>query len=417
MINPNYKKKPSEMDIDYIYRMCTNREAYDLTWEALAVILNEELSASRSESYYRKNYKSGRFRHLQECSVPTKAVMDAKINEALIGDTEGKPCKSEQWETMEDLLLAIRKERVKLRDERTQIGADVRKLAREESIREIALECASLIENRKVLYQPLSIEETRGGSKSAILELSDWHYGINVDSYWNTYNPDIAKYRISKLRDEVIRYINFHDVKDLWVVNLADLICGRIHLTLRLQSRIDVITQIMEVSEILAEFLNDLRDTGCEIHYVSCLDNHSRIEPNKSDSIDFESLTRITDWYLVKRLDGIVHFHENKYSHDIITFEVNGYKVAGIHGDRDKPNEVVKHITMMTHNHYDLILTAHLHHFSCDEQNETVVISNGSLMGTDDYAEKLRLSSKPSQNLIIVSDKSVCEAIHRIILD
>ena len=412
MININFKKKDSELDIDYIYRMCTHREAYNLTWEALAVILNDELSTHRSESYYRKNYKSGHFRHLQEMSVPTKAVMDAKIAEACAGADD----KSE-WETMEDLLFAIKKERVKLRDERTQIGADVRKIAREESIKEIALECASLIENRKFLYQPLSIEDNRGGSKSAILELSDWHYGINVDSYWNTYNPDIAKYRISKLRDEVIRYINFHDVKDLWVVNLADLICGRIHLTLRLQSRIDVITQIMEVSEILAEFLNDLRNTGCEIHYVSCLDNHSRIEPNKKDSIDFESLTRITDWYLVKRLDGVVHFHENKYSQDIITFEVGGYKVAGIHGDKDKPNEVVKHITMMTHSHYDLILTAHLHHFSCDEQNETVVISNGSLMGTADYAEKLRLSSRPSQNLIIVSDKSVCEAIHRIILD
>ena len=71
----------------------------------------------------------------------------------------------------------------------------------------------------------------------------------------------------------------------------------------------------------------------------------------------------------------------------------------------------------MTHEHYDLVLTAHLHHFSADEQNETLVVSNGSLMGTDTYAANLRLSSKASQNLIIVTDDSVAEAIYRIVLN
>ena len=153
------------------------------------------------------------------------------------------------------------------------------------------------------------------------------------------------------------------------------------------------------------------------VHYIGCLDNHSRLEPNKNDSLDLESLARITDWYLKERLGDSVIFHDNEYSRDIITFNIGKYKIAGIHGDKDKPTEVVKHITLMTRQQYDLVLTAHLHHFSCDEQNETVVISNGSLMGTDDYAEKLRLSSKPSQNLIIVSDKSVCDALYRIVLD
>ena len=38
---------------------------------------------------------------------------------------------------------------------------------------------------------------------------------------------------------------------------------------------------------------------------------------------------------------------------------------------------------------YDLILTAHMHHFSSEEQNETMRISNGSLMGTGDCAAVL----------------------------
>ena len=81
--------------------------------------------------------------------------------------------------------------------------------------------------------------------------------------------------------------------------------------------------------------------------------------------------------------------------------------IAAIFGD----------MTLMTRKAYDLALTAHLHHFSADETNETVIVSNGSLMGVDDYAQQLRLTSKPSQNLIICSENSVVDSIHRITLD
>ena len=58
-------------------------------------------------------------------------------------------------------------------------------------------------------------------------------------------------------------------------------------------------------------------------------------------------------------------------------------------------NFIVKFACLTNHD-YELILTSHLHHFSCDEKNEVLVVSNSSLMGTDDYAAKLRLSAKPS---------------------
>ena len=37
-------------------------------------------------------------------------------------------------------------------------------------------------------------------------------------------------------------------------------------------------------------------------------------------------------------------------------------------------------------------------------------------MGTDNYAESLRLDSAPSQNIIIVTEDNVAETIHRVIL-
>ena len=38
--------------------------------------------------------------------------------------------------------------------------------------------------------------------------------------------------------------------------------------------------------------------------YYDCDDNHSRVEPNKKESIALETLTRITHWYLVSRFEN-----------------------------------------------------------------------------------------------------------------
>ena len=88
-----------------------------------------------------------------------------------------------------------------------------------------------------------------------------------------------------------------------------------------------------------------------------------------------------------------------------------------MHGHKDSPKMVVNNISLMTRNNYDLILSAHLHHFQCDEQFNAVVVSNGSLMGVDDYAETLRVCSRPSQNLIVISEDSPAESIHRIVVE
>jgi hypothetical protein len=46
-----------------------------------------------------------------------------------------------------------------------------------------------------------------------------------------------------------------------------------------------------------------------------------------------------------------------------------------------------------------------------EEQNMTMVIGNGSLIGVDSYSSSLRLSSCPSQNFIIINKENGLEAI------
>lgn len=394
------KKIEYENYTDYICRVCNLKDDLKLTWEEVATIINDELGCTYSESWYRKNFKDGSF---------PQNLKNTDRNE------------SNNSNSVYEHLLEIKKERVKLADERSQNMLAVRKLAREDTLLEIAKEAAEVLKSKPVLPNYNYITNT--GNKSAILQISDWHYGIEINNPWNKYNPEIAKDRIIKLRSRVIEKIQENKVKDLYIVNLGDLISGRIHETIRIQNRIDVITQALEVAEILVEFLAYLSQYA-DIHYISTTDNHSRLEPKKESSLDLESLTRVIDPLLEARIQNLkyankcknIDFVKSPFGHDIAKFTIGEYKVGAVHGHKDNPKAIVSNISLMTQDNYDLILSAHLHHFSCDEQHNTVIVSNGSLMGTDDYASDLRLNNKPSQNLIILSEVSVVESIHKIIL-
>lgn len=323
-----------------------------------------------------------------------------------------------QVDNIEEIILTIKKERCKLADERAQNNAYIRRLSREETIKEIAIEAAKEMSSKKVLptYDTLVFTNK---NQEAIIQISDWHYGIEIDNFLNRFDPEECVKRVAMLLEHAKTYLNMKHVRKIHVVNLGDLIAGRIHSQIRLQSRYDVVTQTLHIAEILAEFLTELSSIA-PVEYYDCLDNHSRIEPDKTQHLDLESLARIIPWFLRYRLENNnIHINVNSINEDIITFNVldGKYVVGGVHGHKDRPQKVVDNLTMMTKIDFDLILTAHLHHFSCDEKNETVVVSNGSLMGTDSYAIDLRLSSTPSQNIIIVNDKTVIDDIHRVVLN
>lgn len=411
------KVRPGETDDEYEVRICSLKDEYGLSWDDITAIINSALDYNYTESRYRKMWKmyslgvrnssiQRKMRHKEEGEylTDTSSINDNK--NIIVEETLESPEYIQQK-------IDLQKERMKISDERVQANAYIRRLAREETIKEIALNCAREMNSKKLLN--VVRELPISGKNSAILQLSDIHYGLVVDNYWNKYDPDIAKRKISQLRDKTIKYCKFNDVSDLYITELGDAIAGRIHETIKYQSRFDVITQIMQISEIIAELVTDL-SKYFKIHYYSCSDNHSRLEPNKNAALNLESLSRIIPWYLKERVGTFIEINDNKYGEDIITFKCKGFNIAGCHGDKDSPIKVVDNLSMMTKENFDMVLTAHLHHFSADEKNQILVVSNPSILSTDDYSKNLRLSSKSAQNLIIVSDENVMECLYRIVL-
>lgn len=385
MIEELYKQS-NETQIEYIYRVVSLKRAKEIsiTWKKLAEILNSQTGFNYNESTYRKwkltNYADYDFKD----ESPSVFVQDVT----------------------------------------RLINTLKRRVNREETIKQIAKECSDKISSR-IIFQP-SLKADKCSQNTckqvACLLLSDWHYGISFDISINKYNVDIAQDRITKLKQDVCEWLNYHKglIDELYIFNLGDLISGRIHNTIRIDNTIDVVTQTIRVSEILAEFIEDIStQTSLNIQYFDTLDNHSRIEPLKESSLDVESLQRFTHWFLTYRFSHIdsIQIVDNTFSDDIITTTILGHRVGAVHGDKDKQMQVVSNISMITRDVYDLICTAHMHHFSGDEQNECVVVSNSSLMGTDKFAQRLRLSSVPAQLMILITEKNPCREIIRFELD
>ena len=391
----DFDKKPNETNDEYINRLSQAKDILNLSWQDVADIANLKCGYNYSESYYRKKYR--------------KSLVDDLIG-ALHEDTQ-----EDEVRTMEEVLADIRAAKQRQADERRAANAMLRRVSREDNIKEIAIEAAEKI-SEKVLLDFEDNERLFDTDRVAILNLSDWHYGMSINNYWNKYNVLEARRRIYEILDSTIKYIKRNNIYKLYVLNIGDLISGRIHSEIRIDNQEDVITQTIEVSEIMAEFLNTLSKYAIvEFHSVS--DNHSRIEPNKKESIDLESLHRIVPWFLKTRLadnDRII-IADNKYDEDISVFECENWTVAMAHGDKDKLTNITAHISQMTGEHIDLICTAHMHHFACDEVNQCMIISNPSLMGTDTFAKNKRLTSRPAQTLILVGKKAPIEDIHYIV--
>lgn len=404
-VNPKYLPLREENKEEYELR-CYKQKALDedISWRELAMIMNDQLREDHWESYYRKRAK--KFLELESL------YNFHKLNE------EPAPVVDKDKDEYSKAILELKKAKVKLSDERTQNNAYIRRLAREETIKEIAHDFAQVMAKEKVLVEKKFRPDFECNNYSGILMLSDWHYGMEISNPFNTYNKEVFNDRIDNLIDQVKAIIQDKKLKELHVVNLSDLIAGRIHQTIRLQSREDVISQVMYVSEVLAEMLSEF-SVYTTVVYHDVLDNHSRLEPIKGDALNLESLARIIPWYLKERLidNEDIIIDDKSVATDIAAFEVKDFKVAAVHGHKDKPHKVIDNMMNMLGEKHDLVLTAHLHHFACEEEHECIRVSNGTLMGVDDFAEDLRLTSKPSQTLIIATPDNVCSEIRRLLLD
>ena len=243
----------------------------------------------------------------------------------------------------------------------------------------------------------------------AILMFSDLHLGINCNNFYNVFNKEVAKKRLNKLAVETIRYCKKFNIKQLNVLGLGDFIQGIIHINGRIQAQMNVVEQVILASEYIAEFLNSIEAAAPIVTYRSCTDNHSRVSPNKEESIEAENLNKLIDFYLETRLaKSNITFMKDNLDDSLGSFKLkNGKHVVYAHGHLDSINRSFENFVGATRQFVDYMILGHYHCEKAKSFQGARVFVNGSICGTEDYALSKRLFSEPSQTLLVFNDDNI----------
>lgn len=293
------------------------------------------------------------------------------------------------------------KERVRLQDARREYNKELRAEARYENLIDI-MKCA--IDEMPNLS--FCSKEVGSSGVKASLVVSDLHYGALIDNAVNFYNTDVCKERMSTLLDKTIKYCTIHHVKELYVNLAGDLVCGNIHLTSRVEQEEDIIAQTMQVAELLSNFLAELSKHVPSIAVVCVQGNHSRVTPNRKESLNQENFERIIFEYIKMRLPNIRMLMNG--AEDWIAYNIGGRKMFLEHGDKSSVSSAREKAVNLLGYVPDTIIFGHFHHLEVNDDNGTDVVVNGSVMGSDSYAVRRRLHTQPYQVMQVYDGADVC---------
>lgn len=350
----------------------------DKTWEEIA----EDLDLNMSADTIRRSFNCGIFSGYRVAKHYRSQISNGRTLNSI---------------ELNDLKNEIYKERVRLQDANREKRNYLREQARFENLIEVLKENIVQIPQEKEAKISQSYNDR---NNVAVALLSDIHYGLQVDNNVNMYSTTIASSRLNFWSTQVIEYCQLYHVQTLNIVLCGDLISGLIKLSARVAQEEDVAEQITTISEILSQEITKINSKISFVNIYGIVGNHSRMNANKEDNIDSENFERLIFRYIELRtgLKVIDSGHS-----DYLEFNVGGNNCIATHGHNDKFGNVVNDFSKVLGYIPDYIYMGHTHHLQVEENGQTTVIVNGSVVGADDYAVKIRKYTKPSQVLHIIS--------------
>lgn len=309
--------------------------------------------------------------------------------------------------TSDDLLKEIQiqkdelyKEKIKLQDQRREKNKVLREEARFENLKDLMLDKV-VTKPQMAFNKELSVDTNYEG----VLLCSDWHAGLIIDNSQNYFDNVVLKERVEELTMKAIRYCQLHKVKKLNVLLAGDFISGVIQQTARVEQEEDCIEQLMNVTDLIAEMLNKLKENIEEVVAYSCWGNHDRVIADKRNSLNRENLARLIPYYLRKTVKNVKII--DSHSEDFIEFNVRGKRCLVEHGDKTSVNAGLNNAVRLLGYVPDYIFLGHTHAYKDIDDCDTQITVNGSLCGSDDYAISLRKNTKPCQ-ILKVFGEDVC---------
>lgn len=371
---------------ELIFEVGKDKETYGYEWSVCAEILNSILDKNLDPETYRKRY--GEIKRFYE-------IFQSKIKE----QTD-----SEILKEIEERQTELKKEKYKFFDARNEYNALLRKRAREEEINKIIIDSVHAINKEDF---ELKYEKEINKNETMIIPLNDLHCGYKIDSIFGKYDEIVLKQRLEKYLSEIEKIQKQHHCEKAIVMGGGDLISGNIHAEIKRNNNLNIIEQIITVSEYITNFLVKLSSLFEKVSFLSVSGNHSRIEKYK-DSIKEERLDDIVEWYLKARLSNFNIQFDDYINADatIKIFDVYNKSYILVHGEFDN-NDNGLILQKFANKPITAIFSGHYHHNEIVTKNEIKFIMSGSFIGTDNFTIQKRIFSRPEQLITIVNKDGI----------
>lgn len=274
---------------------------------------------------------------------------------------------------------------------------------------------------------PMQTKKKHSGVHEMVLLLSDAHFSEVVDprvAMGLSYNEDIAKRRIERVRDVAIRYKQLREtsypIRKLTVAVLGDMLSGDIHEELEINNQNPLPVALVTLAYYLHDMAITLQKEFGDVEFVFVPGNH----PRTTKKMRFKQRTT-TNWeyvlgHFVKALAGDSYKVQVPLS-IVPIIEVFKWRIGLHHGDSIKSNSfagipfygmkqrreavqaLLRHLGQPQ---VDYLCFGHFHQPTVLEGTDATIIINGALKGGDEYSIGNYFSSNdPVQYLLTFHEK------------
>ena len=387
-------KLETESEQEYIFRICSVKDEIG-TWQTVADIINNALSCSHSESYYRKLYQRYKFTY-------------HKIDDD--SDTDNDLYKTLRFERRE-----LEKERKRFQTEKLEYNRWLRENARDELIAE---KIAEAIKETPIVRIPLPNEFERyskrhkSSGKIGILCFGDEHFGtfFEVKGLYghtiNSYSPEIFFKRMWDLLAQTVDIVNKEQLGTICVYNMGDFSDGILRVSQLMKLRYGIIEGSVLYAKFIVNWLNELTK-HVKVRFQMVKGNHTelRMLGQPKGTFNKENTDIIVREIIKLCLKDNPNFNYIENPTGYIYEIIYDKHILGIHGEVKNMEQSLKDFSNTYDVKIDYLIAGHLHH----EESTVIgrdkeVIRVPSIIGIDDYSMSLNKTSNPGALFLVMQE-------------
>lgn len=374
------KRFENESNEELIYRICSMKEQIG-SWQDVADILNELLNTEYTESKFRKQFQS------------FQKMLAANQSKFVDNDNYVQQIRKEKEE--------LRKERIKLQTANIERNRIDRSESRQELYYEYVGSVISTMPNPE--FKPLFVS-SEDDVINYLVCISDIHYGASFKSENNEYSPTIFKKRLEYLCSEIYNFVLKKQLSKIHIACLGDTLQGLIRVSDLKINDSSVVKSTVEISRLLAQFLNSLSEFVEVDYYHVPSANHTQTRPlgTKASEVADEDLEYVIGHYIkdLCRYNNRINVTLADEGKQYLEIDIDGFEVLAMHGHQIRNMETaLKELSVLRRSFCDYLIIGHFHngkeipsYEGCCHDTEVLVCP--SFVGSDPYSDSIMKGSK-----------------------